>query len=78
MKVRDESDTSRRQQWDARRELHGRTACAREVRFEQILWRVVRARLREVRAPESFVTRLRLMIAAAQATTYDWLVGERS
>ena len=78
MKVRGESDTSRCQPWGPQQQLHGCTACAREARFEETLWRVVRARLREVRAPEGFVTRLRLIIAAEQATTYDWLVGERS
>lgn len=78
MQARDESDTSRRQRWDAQRQFHGCAACARKARFEQTLWQVVRARLREVRAPEAFVTRLRLVIAAEQATTYDWLVGENS
>ncbi len=78
MTVRGDSDTSRRQQWGAQRELHDCTACARAACLEQTLWRVVRERLREVRAPADFVTRLRLVIAAEQATTYDWLVGERS
>ena len=76
MTVRDDSDTSRRQQWDALRQLHDCAACARAARFEQTFWRVVRARLREVRAPDAFVARLRRMIAAEQATTYDWIVGE--
>jgi hypothetical protein len=78
MPVRDDSDTSRRRQWDVQRRLHDCAACARAARLEPALWRVVRARLREVRAPEAFVTRLRRVIAAEQATTYDWLVGERS
>ncbi len=78
MTGRDDSDTSGRQQWDAQRELDDCAACARAARLEQTLWRVVRARMREVRTPEAFVTRLRLMIAAEQAITHDWLVGENS
>ena len=78
MTVRDDAGTSRCQHGGARRQLDSCPECAREAHFEQTFWRVVRERLREVRASEAFVTRLRLMIAAEQATTYDWLVGERS
>ena len=50
--------------------------CGSDRLIEQALWRVVRARLREVRVPDGLAIRLRLAIAAEQATTYDWLVGE--
>ena len=75
---RNECSTSNSRPRDVLSQLDRYTECAWETALEQTFWRVVRARLRETRAPEAFVPRLRRVIAAEQATSYDWLVGERS
>ena len=48
----------------------------REDLAQAMLWRVVRARLREVTIPAVLVERLRSAIAAEQVTQDDWLKGE--